>query len=241
MELTIVKGMPIPERLDQRNKRQLDSCVAIAECGEPLRSITGLSPRIQSYPYYRKLGFKAALTDCYVREGVAKRLVEAAGLLPEGYSLVIWDGWRPYELQQELYDRYRDVLIGQGWTDGEALRQEVTKFVALPSVNPDQPAPHLTGGAVDLTIAGPDGWLDMGTEFDEFCPKARTRYFESLKNPTPAEAAVRENRRLLFHVMREAGFTNYQEEWWHFDYGNPRWAAQKNAQPIYKGILTMEE
>ncbi|MCG4287414.1 D-alanyl-D-alanine dipeptidase, partial [Lactobacillaceae bacterium KNUT 0156] len=35
----------------------------------------------------------------------------------------------------------------------------------------------------------------------------------------------RENRRLLYHVMTQAGFTNYIEEWWHFDYGNQNWAT----------------
>ena len=27
--------------------------------------------------------------------------------------------------------------------------------------------------------------------------------------------------------MEDAGFTNYEEEWWHFDYGNQNWALEK--------------
>ncbi|KAG0505300.1 MAG: D-alanyl-D-alanine dipeptidase [Candidatus Udaeobacter sp.] len=31
------------------------------------------------------------------------------------------------------------------------------------------------------------------------------------------------NRRLLYWIMREAGFANYPYEWWHFDWGTQFW------------------
>jgi D-alanyl-D-alanine dipeptidase len=59
----------------------------------------------------------------------------------------------------------------------------------------------------------------MGTEADEIAPASVTRWFE--EHP---EEPFTTNRRLLFHAMTSAGFTNYLGEWWHFDYGNQRWA-----------------
>ncbi|WP_346774025.1 M15 family metallopeptidase [Brevibacillus sp. SYP-B805] len=211
------------------------------DSGEPLVSLSGLTAKLQVYPYYHKLGYSEALPDCYAREGVADRLVKAAERLPEGYSLVVWDGWRPYRLQQAIFDRFRETLLAQGWQEGEALTREVTKYVALPSTDPAHPAPHLTGGAVDVTIAGPNGWLPMGTDFDDFTPLAATDYFEQLPELSAAEMAIRDNRRWLHELMTSAGFVNYPEEWWHFDYGNKAWARHHQTLPKYGGILSLEK
>ena len=42
-----------------------------------------------------------------------------------------------------------------------------------------------------------------------------------------------QNRRLLFNAMVDQGFTNYSEEWWHFDYGNQFWALINGVHAIY--------
>ena len=47
---------------------------------------------------------------------------------------------------------------------------------------------------------------------------------EFLRFEEHAEEPFTTNRRLLFHAMTGAGFTNYRGEWWHFDFGNQRWA-----------------
>ncbi|WP_139490400.1 M15 family metallopeptidase [Brevibacillus dissolubilis] len=150
------------------------------DCGEPLVSLSGLSPKIQIAPIYHQQGLPGATADCYARSTVALRLVQAAELLPDGYSLVILDAWRPCEVQQALYDSFRQTLINQGWPDDETLTEELRKYVAKPSTDIDKPSRHLTGGAIDLTIAGPDGWLDMGGPFDDFTARAATRYYEEI-------------------------------------------------------------
>jgi D-alanyl-D-alanine dipeptidase len=77
----------------------------------------------------------------------------------------------------------------------------------------------------------------MGTEFDHFGPEAATRYFEDkllkAETLTIEEYSCLQNRRLLFHVLAEVGFTNYHEEWWHFDYGNQFWGKITGKQAIY--------
>ncbi|MET3290511.1 UNVERIFIED_CONTAM: D-alanyl-D-alanine dipeptidase [Brevibacillus sp. OAP136] len=232
------KAMAIPP--EAIVEQEATSQPVIEECGEPLVSLIGYAPGIEVYPYYYHLGFQQAKPDCLIREGVARKLATAASKLPAGYSLVIWDGWRPYAVQQELYDRTKNQLLVQGWNEGEALEAEISRFVAKPTTNVDKPSPHLSGGAVDLTLAGPDGWLEMGTDFDDFSERALTRYFEQNGAATDLEREAMENRRLLYHLLIEEGFSNYDEEWWHFEYGTLSWARKKQATASYRGILSTE-
>src|SRR5215208_6712826 len=75
---------------------------------------------------------------------------------------------------------------------------------------------HNLGLAVDLTLAegsGPSAReLDMGTAFDTFSAAAHT---------ANAAGAVAERRRRLVAAMAAEGFTNYDQEWWHFSYAVP--------------------
>ena len=48
---------------------------------------------------------------------------------------------------------------------------------------------------------------------------------------------ARANRRMLYNVMIEAGFTNFPAEWWHFDYGDEKWGLFTDNAPIYGGVL----
>ncbi|KIL40394.1 hypothetical protein SD70_14080 [Gordoniibacillus kamchatkensis] len=197
--------------------------------------LSNLSPRIKVFPYYYHHNVTGAMNECYLRAGAAQRLVQAAGKLPKGLHFLVLDGWRPYEVQKALYDMTKEAFEKKGMSEDE-VRREISKFVAYPSDDADAPSPHMTGGAVDLTIAGADGWLDMGTGFDEFTEKARTDWYETAKALSEAERAVRDNRRLLKQAMTEAGFRSYDEEWWHFDYGNIPWGKATNQVAIYKGV-----
>ncbi|AJY77575.1 D-alanyl-D-alanine dipeptidase [Paenibacillus beijingensis] len=205
------------------------------ETGEPLVSLSDISPRIKVLPYYFHHNVPGALNDCYLRAGAAQRLALAAENLPDGCCFVVLDGWRPSEVQRALYETIRESFRRKGMNESEVAR-ELAKFVAYPSDNVDMPSPHMTGGAVDLTIADPEGWLDMGTGFDEFTVKARTDWYERAALLTETELKIRTNRRLLKQVMANAGFENYDEEWWHYDYGNQRWAMLTGGQAIYKGV-----
>jgi D-alanyl-D-alanine dipeptidase len=79
----------------------------------------------------------------------------------------------------------------------------------------------------------------MGTEFDHFGTKAATRYFEEKlersENLSIDEAEALDNRRLLYHIMTSQGFTNYLEEWWHFDFGDQFWGKISGKRSVYSG------
>lgn len=173
------------------------------------------------------------------RKTVCDMLEQAEKLLPEGYRFVIFDAYRPAAVQQSLWDFYREQKRKENPDKTEEEIDELTMFcVSFPSYDVLLPTLHNTGGAVDLTIAGPDGReLDMGCGFDEFTDRAWTTYYEPGEAGEGIDTAARDNRRMLYNVMTEVGFTNFPAEWWHFDYGDEKWALYTGNVPIYAGIL----
>lgn len=189
---------------------------------------------------YPKLGMKNAENQCFVRSEVYDMLVKATISLPSGYKIKIWDAWRPFALQRELYYKYSEDIIKEfkleKCTD-EQKNAVIKKFVSEPIEDTDVPPVHTTGGAVDVTIVDCYGnELEMGTEFDAFSDMTYTAYFEKEKNEQ-----IRDNRRLLYNIMTKAGFTNIPSEWWHFDFGDCFWAYYNGKPAIYKGMFMKED
>lgn len=52
------------------------------------------------------------------------------------------------------------------------------------------------------------------------------------------EADVCDNLRRLLIIMQEAGFTQDSIQWWHFDYGNQKWAHKAGAPMAIYGEMT---
>ena len=120
------------------------------------------------------------------------------------------------------------------------LEEETKKFVSKPSLDPENPSVHNTGGAIDLTLFDPEQQreLDMGTAFDDFTPKAYAHFFEEEEARRYDNwEKVRENRRLLYRCMTEAGFTNLPTEWWHYDFGDNFWSFYTGKPAIYNGLI----
>jgi D-alanyl-D-alanine dipeptidase len=218
--------------------------VPIVENGEPVVPAHLCPECVVVLRQYYLEGIDGALPEAYLREGSFRRLVSAARCLPTGYRMVLLDGWRPVRLQQGLFNAYLGRLMDKcPNADEEELRVMASKFVALPSNDAASPSPHLTGGAVDCSIADPDGvMLDMGSDFDETSERSASRWFEDRleagKALSERERSMMRNRRLLHAVMRQAGFTNYPDEWWHFDFGNQNWALLSGAANAFYGPVT---
>ena len=131
----------------------LPACPRPRDNGESLVRIDGLDARIRYAASYRAAGIACAPQGCWVREGVVPLLQQALGLLPEDYSLLIFDAYRPLAVQQALYEEY-SALVRRSHPEytPEQLAAAVDDFVALPHPNTARPAPHATGGALDLTL-----------------------------------------------------------------------------------------
>lgn len=205
----------------------------IVDCGEALEPL-GTSQGFLVWPAYHRLGIANAPAECHARGGVFQRLLQAARLLPDSLRLVVLDAWRPFAVQQHLYDTLYNILR-QHDADAEPaeLARRTREFVAPPSTRADAPSPHLTGGAVDVGLCDRDGrWLDMGSLFDEATPRSHTRHYE--KASDDHGRAIRDRRRLLFNAMHAVGFSNLSSEWWHYDYGDQLWAwHQGHPTAIY--------
>lgn len=131
-------------------------------------------------------------TDAYLRYGTVKKLANVQKELKEqGYSLKIWDAYRPFEAQQKLWEVYPDP-----------------NYVANPANGMKN---HNLGGTVDITMVAADGSIiPMPTEFDDFSLKADRNYSD-----IEDEEAVN-NVMILQNTMENNGFTGYQGEWWDY-------------------------
>lgn len=213
--------------------------IPIVECTEPLVLLDEINPaRILITSEYFNQNIIGAIERCYLRETAANLLSTAADELPHGWKLVIYDGWRPLTVQKSIFDEYYMRLKQQFPSKKHSEVLALTKrYVSLPSDNPLKPSPHNTGGAIDLSIRDSTGTdLDMGSFFDDFSDCAFTSHFEfDLQEANiSSESHIKLiNRRILYNLMTSVGFTNYPEEWWHFDYGNQFWAKLTNQSAIF--------
>lgn len=139
-------------------------------------------------------------------------------------------------MQQFLFQQFYSEIQKKHPNFSESqILDETLKFVAFPSLEPQKTSPHLTGGAIDLTLGNQKGQpLDLGSEFDELSEKSATRYYE--QHPNENKEALK-NRRLLYNCMTAVGFTNYSEEWWHYDFGNVTWARRTNVPEAKYGAV----
>lgn len=177
---------------------------------ESIPNLTAVQPYQEMAPY---VGWKV-----YVREGVARRLGEAASFLVEenpDLRLVVHCGYRALEIQKRNFDAEREKLKGS-YSEKELL-SATHRLIAVPEV-----AGHPAGAAVDILIADKRGNpLQFGTNIREFVPDSYTF------SPFIDGEAIR-NRQLLRSVMLKAGFAPFDGEWWHFSYGDKEWARYYN-------------
>lgn len=211
------------------------SQIPIAGSPERLVPTSLAPPPIRVFPAYARMEVPGAISECYLREGVYRRLLTVARSLPKGLTLLVLDGWRPWRVQQYLFETLSEAIRDANPDiDEQELIKRTREFVSLPSRSPEAPSPHLTGGAVDVTLCDEDGLpLDMGTLFDEAIPASHAAALET-QEASQRQTQARDNRRLLYHAMLAQGFTNLPSEWWHFDYGDQLWAHYHgHDQAIY--------
>lgn len=135
----------------------------------------------------------------YLRREAAAALARVhRALSPRGLGLKIFDAYRPARATQAMVEWTQRVDRGDLLRDG---------YIASRSR-------HNLGVAVDLTLIdlGTGRELDMGTLFDTFSAAAHT---------ANASGQVAANRQLLKLAMEREGFTNYDQEWWHFSFTVP--------------------
>lgn len=206
---------------------------------EPVQITDTVHPRIRVKPMYHLLGFSSS-PSIYARRIVLEKLIAAAGSLPPHHGIMVWDAYRCRECQGKLFEWMRGEVKKKYPELSDADNYETArKYMSPPSQVGDRHCPpHLSGGAVDITLCDLAGGheLEMGTPFDDCTDKAHADHYEKLTRPSPVEREIRDRRRLLSVAMLGAGFSVYDYEWWHFDLGNVFW-SRKTGVPEAFGPL----
>ena len=129
--------------------------------------------------------------DAYLRYGTVKKLAAVQAYLIEyGYSLKIWDAYRPLYGQQALWDAYPDDA-----------------YVSRPGTGVQA---HCRGHAVDITLVDLQGNdVSMPSDLDDFTTLGDKDY-------TDCSETAAYNATLLDSAMTAGGFKGYQKEWWHY-------------------------
>jgi D-alanyl-D-alanine dipeptidase len=195
-------------------------------------------------PYWQKV---AGATDTLLlRQSVAEKLLRVNARAGEaGLELFLFDAWRPRAVQAFFHDVWmpRELQRRHPSLGGTALTEEVERYWAAPTTDENSPAPHATGGAVDLTLRWKNGEaLWMGSLFDDVTQLAHRDRFEILAadNFSFSDQEARANRRLLHWLMTDEGFAGHPDEWWHFSWGDQMWAALSGAPHAHYGAAIVE-
>lgn len=242
-----LRETPIPAPIIKRGYRSLPIAFDGAANAEPLvrASDYGIAGRNAYFsertpPYYHRV--PGSIDALELREGAATRLQQVNTRLAEAdLELFLFDAWRPQDVQVYFHDHWLPGALQRRDPSltGDVLTNEVETYWAAPSQGAHAPSPHSTGGAVDLTIRWRGGEpLFMGSLFDDAAPVSHTVHFETAQEIGFSVEEARANRRLLYWLMREAGFASNPSEWWHFSYGDQMWAQAGDAPAALYGAAT---
>ncbi|MBQ1011364.1 D-alanyl-D-alanine dipeptidase [Micromonospora sp. M51] len=180
-----------------------------------------------------------------------RRVQDAA--LASGHSIKVYDCYRPQpavddfvawskrpDEQQTKAEFYPDLAKNRLFADG---------YIGAPTA-------HSRGSTLDLTLVDDpaasqppyrvgqplvactapraqrfaDNSIDMGTGFDCFDPRAHTA------DPS-VTATARDNRQLLRRLMTDAGFVNYDREWWHYSLRDEPYPDTFFAAPVARSSV----
>lgn len=134
---------------------------------------------------------------CAIHQDAAPLVKKAAEHAQRaGYTLVIFDAYRPRAAQVKLWDAVQDPI-----------------YVVPPEIGSN----HTRGTAIDVTLLDnmTGQILDMGTGFDDMTD-------DSHHDVDKLPIEVQRNRLTLLAIMLYAGFKEIESEWWHYELPNGR-------------------
>jgi zinc D-Ala-D-Ala dipeptidase len=208
------------------------------------------SNNFMSRNIYCKLGTNKDLNlkNAYLEKGCAAKLKSMAQSLKGTYKVKIFDAFRPNSVQAAM----------RNWAEKESTDPEIRakpgNFVGAAfdpkspgkrknpenlDENPHKVSMHLRGLAIDMTImpedntdspggVDSDGGLNMGVKYDDFRNCASTKPDPSC-DITPLHLA---SRQILRAKAVQAGFSPYDNEWWHFECGDKGSLKSVGSHPV---------
>jgi zinc D-Ala-D-Ala dipeptidase len=206
--------------------------VPIMENGEPLvdlvdQAVIAYAPSyLAQYPGCTK-----------IRKTVYEMLCKAQRLLPKGVFFELNVGLRSLKVQAELFEKMCESIEMKFPQLSEKERfMEASKFTAPVKTWEGVPniPPHSTGGAIDIILIDGSGHsLEMGDDPNDPYNE------EIIKTDSPhISAEARKNREIMGKALSEVGFVNYPGEYWHWSYGDRRWAFVSDVEYSIYGSIT---
>ncbi len=126
---------------------------------------------------------------CLLQKGTAEKLQKAQDIFAQkGYSIVIYDAYRPHSVTVAMYEKYKNPT-----------------YVSRPKFGSD----HNRGAAVDMSLIDKDGNpVEMPSPIHTFSSASH----RDSKMSRKAES----NMNYMAKVMKSCGFKAINSEWWHF-------------------------
>jgi D-alanyl-D-alanine dipeptidase len=268
MDIAAILERPIPSQVVARERklrfREYPLSLTTPATDEQLVSIDQYGIAGQSY-YSRpnnatKKAVAGVAPTIYVRRSVAKRLADINAVLRseavthafgKPVELYVNEGLRSHEVQQLLYQEAFPRIIAEQNPDMSKLDvlKRRDQLIAKPSHDALSPAPHVTGGAVDVRLRYacpdlgyiPDSFVDMGYGPANTGKTADLDFFETKEKLTMKDRKAQRNRRAFYWLMRgalqgsDSGLVANPHEWWHWSYGDQMWAALSEAPHAFYG------
>ena len=221
--------------------------IPIKENGDKLLAIPSYFNFLDPHPYLQfGAPYQDKVSTWKLREEVINRLEKVNDYLisKNSFYLLIYDSWRPLEVQEFMFKRAflyecEKLNIDASFKNRKSypsILKTVEKFWAYPSYDSRCPPPHSTGGALDVCLSDKVGNLvEMGSKVDQMDETSNPKFYENINNDKAINWNSRRN--LLRKVMIKFGFAQHPNEWWHFSYGDQLWAwKNKKTNALYGRI-----
>ena len=232
--------------------------ILIRENNDPLVEV----PAKYCYPYYMREMHLTTDKRIFLRQEVLNRFVQARETLrSKGFDLIVYDGWRSVELQENLFWHYMREFTAARFNRKDefvqlkelsqvrdyfkrlppdvqtTLREANSTYVSWPSKNPLVPSPHVTGGSLDVWLYQDGVPASVGIPFDWMEENAGAFYhLKRWRKSFSGDHRVCSNRSALLLAMIQAGFSCYPPEIWHFNFGNQMDALVKGEKARYSYV-----
>ncbi|MCI8832698.1 MAG: M15 family metallopeptidase [Clostridia bacterium] len=148
-------------------------------------------------------------SEAWLKYEPAKKLLVAQTMFREqGYSIVVYDAYRPYSATKDFQVAYRDFLNGKT----KAFKEEWFGSLGESWFLAQKASAHNYGVAMDISLK------DLYTgEVVEMPSNMHTLDIRSAYcDWSTISAESTDNAQLLKKVMESAGFSDLKSEWWHF-------------------------
>jgi D-alanyl-D-alanine dipeptidase len=128
---------------------------------------------------------------CLLQKGTLDKLLKAQELFAaDGYSIIIYDAYRPYSVTCIMYDIHKDGTYVAG-----------KRFGSI----------HNKGAAVDMSIVDNSTGIPL-----EMPSPIHTLDSTSNRSNPNMSAEAKKNMNYMAEIMKKSGFSTIASEWWHF-------------------------